>query len=421
MSSYIVERSPDKYGGQQKRYLTEVEALVTETAATFHKAVAQRANLTELFHKTLISLSAIRQSIAKAHGTADAELFGIRRDGAIFPGPCALTSLRSPYEQYHKRLLPYIQKHLSTMRHTLKEFQETVLKIPGEPCLGRASSIEFSILTFEAMKTWPVSQSEVYANICKLCSLPIPEGPFELEQLNQLIKNKTAMQRLKERYPEDYKRLKISQIILHARTAFEGKKSDWVLVTIRSEVNGKMYALSQYHTWLYRDFKEDPIEHMTGRSVVSLIHQDPFLIEGMLVDIAAIFKQAIEWDRGSLKTLQNHVALFQYELAHAMPLIRGSAAVSEWFEMAIYRFHGFNLTYHPKKMVNLEALTLLPKPFVDSYEGMLELDAIVSNPKSTPSLCLESSSSASSSSSSGETRASVPEGKEKAVLKKALS
>jgi len=47
-------------------------------------------------------------------------------------------------------------------------------------------------------------------------------------------------------------------------------------------------------------------------------------------EMAQEFKQMLEWDGSEQKQLQEQMALFQYLFAHAMPELRGSAAISEW-------------------------------------------------------------------------------------------
>jgi len=374
MSTYLVGRDPNKYGGHQQSYLQQVDSIVEETAAAFHTAVEGKKDLEELFHETLATLGANRHDMAVAHKTKNADLFGIRRDQEPFASPAVITPLHHPYDEYNERLLPILQKHLRTMKHTLYEFEQKELKIE-ETCLGRAWSMEFAILSHEDMTKWGFSfNSESYQRLCTLCAIPPSQEPLESSHFSELVVNKTAMQNLKKASPEDYKRLKIAIAILEIREIYKKeRKSDWVLVTVRSEIDGKMYALSQYLTWLNRNFEEDPVENMTNRSIISIIHQDPFLIEPMLKDIAKIFKKAIEWKDGNIKTLKEDVELLDCELHHAMPFKRGSAAVSEWLEKAIYRYHEFNLTYNPKKMVNLEALTSSFNQFVENYDSMIEL------------------------------------------------
>ena len=61
------------------------------------------------------------------------------------------------------------------------------------------------------------------------------------------------------------------------------------------------------------------------------------------------------------------MATFQYLMAHACPFMRGSAAVCEWFEMALFAAHGFLVRYKSDKYMNLEALTSSLAEFIESY------------------------------------------------------
>ena len=376
MSSYVVNREPEKYGGQQKDYLEQVKLIVEETANKFSKVVQAGGNITELFHQTIASMSAARNSLAVKHKTKEAENFGFRRDKEPILGICGMTSLSSPYQEYNTRLLPVLQKHLSTFTRTLRQFEQRDLKITLTTCLGRKSSIEYSVLSVENMKDWAYSFSEEETKLLySFCEIPIPET-LTSEGAVKVILNKEAMQKLKDKSFETYKKLKIAQAMIEIKPRYDGLKSDWVLATVRLEVNGKMYALSQYLTWMYRDFMRDPVEKMSEKSVITVIHQDLFLIDVMLKDIANIFERIIKWNGENLRDLKQQVALFEYEFAHAMPFNRGSGAISEWLEMALYRYHGFKMSYDSKKNVNFEALTSTLEQFVKNYDSMIRLEKI---------------------------------------------
>jgi hypothetical protein len=150
-------------------------------------------------------------------------------------------------------------------------------------------------------------------------------------------------------------------------------KSMYVLATNRLEVDGKLYAMSQYLTWMYCDYSEDPVDRMVKHSKVMVIHQDTFLIETTVKNIAKIFKESVLWnrDKDSLADLKNKVALLRYEFAHSMPFVRGSAAIAEWLEAAIYHHHGFTEFRHSKtSLTDLEALTSLTlEDFMKRYES----------------------------------------------------
>ncbi len=236
-----------------------------------------------------------------------------------------------------------------------------------------SSVMDYSILTGE-IKNWEqfsFSQEDVQ-RIYELSEV-IPTG----HSIDPLLHNKEAMQKLKEKSPNDYLRLKLLGAIPMLRKNYpEDKKSIWIHIAVRFSLNGKMQDLSEYLTWAYRDFVEDRVDAMTFESVFAILHQDPFLIETMLDDMAKIFKNIIEWNGQNLKNLKDQVALFRYEHSHAMPFRRGSAAVAEWFERALYGAHGFKVAYNPDKMVDLEALTSSLKEFVDNYDSMITLTKI---------------------------------------------
>lgn len=382
MSTYIIDRNPYKYGGQQQIYVEQVNGIVTNAADSFSHAVALKLDLTELFQQTLATFGEFRNQIAVNHGTEDAGFFGVRRDQeGSFAGHFAMTPLSHPYDAYNARLLCVIQKHLGTMEHTLERFQQAELQVTFAKCQGKSSALEISLIPRDMLKNLSNYLTVgTYQRLCKLCLVdPISTQDADqlLDNFTLLIVNKAAMQRLKLKSLDDYKNLKILLAIIHVRKNYpKGGKSDWILVTNRCEVNGKMYALSQYLTWVYFDRVHDPIQWMTDVSIISILHQDPFLVETMLTDIAKIFKRALEWNGEKIGDLKGHMALFRYELAHAMPFHRGSAAVAEWFERAIYRCHGLHITYAPEKMVDLESLTSPLKQFVEGYDSMIQLEKL---------------------------------------------
>lgn len=379
MSNYIVDRNPQKYGGMQNEYLQQVDLIVADTSKKFHQAVSDKRNLQELFHEVLSSLGTERHRLARDHGTKNADAFGIRRDQEKdFPSPFCATPLSAPYEEYNAKMIPLIYKYLDPLKRTLREFQQTEWKVQEESYEGRKCTLEFSILTFENVKKWSIDLCyDEYKRFCALCSInAVDESSYTHQDFFNLVNSKKAMLNLKQNSIEDYKKFKHSMLIGEIRNLYEGRKSDWVLATMRFEVNNKMYALSQYLTWLYRDYSTDPLERMKENSIISVVHQDPFLIDPMLQDISKIFQRVIEYKEGKISKLTNDVALLQYELAHVMPFKRGSAAISEWLEMAIYRYHGFKMTYNPDLMVNLEALTKTPAQFVREYEKMIKLEKI---------------------------------------------
>ncbi|MBS0627543.1 MAG: hypothetical protein JSS09_04960, partial [Verrucomicrobia bacterium] len=59
--------------------------------------------------------------------------------------------------------------------------------------------------------------------------------------------------------------------------------------------------------------------------------------------------------------LKENLALFRYLIAHATPWERGSAAIAEWMEQAVYQYKGYNACYGDRsnptqyRLVDLDA------------------------------------------------------------------
>ena len=370
--SYVTVREPDMYGGLQADYNKRAEETVRETAKRIDVVRESKGDLTKLFHDILADLARARQQFAIDHKTENAENFGVRRDGES-PHYCFNTELSCPYEEYNEKLVLRMQYELQPIKRTLRTIDQTTLKIEGKPFLGRASSTTYEIMVAEKSATLPppFAESE-YHRICKICSIEPQRGPYSSNFFNQIIKDKSLLKVLKEASIEDYKLVRWLIMVVRLREKYpEERKSDWVTGTVRIQIGDKMYALTQYFTWLYRTCSNDPIERMTLKSRVALIHQDLFLIEPTLQEIAKIFKRAVEWDGKEISRLQQDVAELEYLFSHCAPFARGSMAISEWIEMAIYESHGFEIKY--KLPVNLEALTLPFQEFVEKYPSMVDV------------------------------------------------
>lgn len=381
MSSYIVDRTPLNYGGAQKLYLEAVKETVDQAVKQLHAAVGTNADLTALFHQVLDSFAVTRSEIAVKQGTENADDFGKRRDDPHSLSVCFRTSLYGPYGDYNSKILSLLQPHLRDIPHDLQAFSSEEAKLEKKAelpcCLSRSFSLEVIVLPPEADEKGRPFTLDEFIEIFKICDLPFSEAARKNpeSELKDFCYNYEAMKKLKERAPKLYKRLKVSNEIDDAYLSFpQRRKSDWAVATLRLEIDGKLYALSQYVTWMYRDFLEDPVDKMSRDSVVSILHQDPFLIKDVLHDAGKLFKEIIEWDGKDRKNLTDITALWQYELAHAAPFKRGSAAINEWLEMMVYQFHGFSqFSYTKEKLVNLEALTSPLDEFVANYPTMIDL------------------------------------------------
>ncbi|PJD91390.1 MAG: hypothetical protein CK424_07145 [Legionella sp.] len=398
---------------QQEDYIQQVEANITEATVFLENSVKEGKNPIEIFNDLLSRLGKMRHELALKHKTEKAELFGVRRDLSTAPWSTSLrTKLCGPYQNYNTRLSSDIQKHLETMQ----EQKSKELRIEGK-ALNKKTSMTIKYWNYKDLDQPPQYNSfKAYKQLCQLCEIahkPLDQEEFNREfvmfegqnippekreamrvrhsemydnattdvnevihEINQLLVNKEAMRNLKKNSIEDYNGLKMrsSMTSFHldkVATKYSMEKFNWVHVTVRTEIKKRMYAFSQYLTLQHisKDLSDFNIE---------LIHQDPFLIEETLDDIAGLFKTVLEWDKScdSETDLVNTIALINYEFSHAAPFIRGSAAIGEWLEHTLYRYHGFTIQYKDTCNVNMEALTLPLEEFVTQYPSMVERTSI---------------------------------------------
>jgi hypothetical protein len=358
---------------RQSEYVRRSEEIVVEGTQRLARAVEGGQDLVDVFDELLTFLAENRHEIAVSAGVESADQFGKKRDvGDLDNQPFMLTTMGGQYAAYNEVLISDFQTQLHAMAHTVHGFQQKTLKVDGEPVMGRKNSTEFVIIdkdNLDASLYRPsIAQSKVLHKL-------ISKGPFNEEEVHHAFTHdRNAMYQLKKTHPEVYKKMKLTAGMAKMYSTFKGSlKSHWVLVTRRTETDKKMYASSQYLTWMHCNYKNDPVENMTDTSFVGIIHHDSFLIQDTLSDVAQLFKQSIETDSKNREALINLVGLLEVQLAHATPFHRGSAAISEWLEQIIYRHHGLTLTYTEGVSVNLKALTLDLKPFIDQYPEMIEL------------------------------------------------
>ncbi len=377
MSTYIVSQKPFRYGGLQEDYLAQVAGVVSETAGKFRQARNENADLIDLFHRTLADLGAARLRIAQEHGTEQGELFGVRRDFAesfIEPG---ITPMGGVYSTYNKRLVNLFTDYLDHLRQTQEGFPEIELVINEGDYETRASRAEFILLSDTALEQLAIPETfEEYQRFCEMCSLPCSEPrSVTFSDFAALLTNRGAMQALRSCSIGDYNTLRLISALFFLRSSFSGI-TDWLLVTRYLDVADQLHQISEYLIGFNDQAPKDTLQCMRENAITVILHQDAFLVDSMLADVAHLFKEALEWDGSDPKMLKGRVALLQYELAHAMPFKRGTAAISEWLEMALYRHHGFNLIYNPEKNVNLEALTSPLSQFMEGYDSMLTIQPL---------------------------------------------
>lgn len=407
MSTYIISRCPNKFGNDQAYYVEQSQNTINKGVERFQIGFNDKTNLQELFHSVLDDFAKARQSIALHSAPTDPESkrFGVRRDGPL-TGLAYSTRLTNEYEAYGSKLITVFQRQLYGMNHTLYNFQQKSLEL-DDKALNRKSRFKLEILDSQDPKDrkrlQPQSPDDLI-NEFEALGLDTAEIRQHKDDLAHATPDNPPIFRLKKealcifkaKRPEMYSHLRQFSIFATMKDEYpppsekksaDGKvipighthnrKSHFAIATIRIEIEGKLLALSQLHTWMYFDWQNDPIASMKERSKIYVQHQDALLISTTLKEIAALFEKALQWNRATeqVTDLMNLVATIRYLFAHAVPYLRGSASIAEWLETAIYRFHGFaNFRYNQEKLVDLEALTALRfSDFIREYPSMVTL------------------------------------------------
>jgi anaerobic ribonucleoside-triphosphate reductase len=109
---------------------------------------------------------------------------------------------------------------------------------------------------------------------------------------------------------------------------------------------------------------------MVNHSVVMVIHQHESYLAETLKEVAEIFEGIIRWDGRDLSKLKRLMALLRYELV-SMPFARGTAAITEWLESALYGYHKIQFQSDFHRMADLEAYVHpFFSDFLDAYNAI---------------------------------------------------
>jgi hypothetical protein len=371
------------FGGQQNDYLKRARDIIAKAEKKIHKAVENKEDLRSLFSNILDMMAEERKLIAIDHQTKRADEFGLKRDQNQ-RAATVCTIFNGRYREYGQRILDRV---------------ETILKSgilysdDADACEGRffkhkrytfksrafshSSSIELELSEAEDIQEWfhlPLDKLLPNWFPIKLClkSHYTPKEEIELS---------SAIRRLIRENPQQHQKLKRGydlQTVWHffprgtAQNYAEWmenlirQKAVLVEATIFFEINGKMQPIYEYLTWLH------PEEKMRIAMPI-VLHQSQYIIEETLSHIAADFERIVHWDRADLAELKQMMALFRYEMA-CMPFHRGSAAITEWFEAALYNYHKVHYEFDTDRLADLETYcNPFFSEFFQAYDSMYTL------------------------------------------------
>lgn len=404
--SFIIDQIPDRFGGKQEDYLQRTRQIIQETAQKISICKLKGGNLKALFIEIAAELSQKRNEIAKDHQTENSECFGIRRDH-YYPGRVSFIWLSEKYIKYNQQLLKRFSTYLTKMDPTnTGNFKEKhVIK---ETFLGRTTELTIEVFDTQGLRDkgyvmggylpleiaedvllktkdheWSEGKVKDYRERFKNFKTVSPQK-YQIWRFNQHFSN------MLKKFPSPGNLGINPQVVLQTYPKEEADilignmKSRYIHVVLRTSVNQKMYRMTDYLTWMYenwdwvnrKDPNHHPIQRMQERSICGVLHQDEFLIEETLNEVAVHFEKAISWDRShqSLQDLKDLMKPYWFVNVHNMRDVRGLSAENEWLEEAIFHALDVKMTRKSEHLVDLIALANpLYSDFCREYDEVTEL------------------------------------------------
>ena len=412
-SNYLYDIDPNKYFEKDKQedYLQQAMGAVNTGLKDLQGIRGSQRGFHDAFYGIWRKFSNIRNKIAAKHGTDDNELFGLSRLKVHHSaGSCGTTPLTDAYAEYNNLCQDRIRVVLRSMKYHWSGFTQNKTEIDGR---------KFS-LTVEVMNKADVrAKAPELAEIQKALGQNVtfrqlavqPELPKRIYERNIEIHNRAHLSGrvaiMKWAFPDirqssgiqflvgctiaglalnsfDFSPvfLAITLITVYAMALLvrdERRKTHYVLTTVGLQINEKRnLPLGGHLTWMQVDGLKDPIEDMRGRSITFVMHQDVYLINETMKEIAKMFEACILWDKGkqTIRELKDRVAMFRFVYAYCMPNYRGDGAIGDWMEILIYRFHDFPGAHHNSETLPcfepLSALTF--EQYQERYGPTIEIE-----------------------------------------------
>jgi Avirulence protein len=381
-STYIVSREPLKFFGGQEYWNRRSHEVVQKAAGEIGEALSLGSDLSQLFFRLLTGFSLQRGEIAREpYRILGIEphpqdcYFGKRRDrvGKKF---AYLTPLEKEYDAYN-------QKVLGSFRDKLKKMGAATKKVSQDTFEGVETSLELEVLQI------PELMERGWLQHIDTRELPAGFPVHLIDKKDQMTDEenwvlKAACQDLKNRDPKAYTHILMSSCFETIQKEYPspGKemgdhpylKSRFVLGTAKVKCGDEWRTTTRYLTWLYVTKRpgDNMFDRMVKCSKMMLIHTDNFEISERLKDCSRIFARAIQAD--DVEGLRKQLKRFTFTFAHTMPDERGSAAMNEWFLLAIAQAKGLRLQFSPDQLGDLEALTQpLYSEFSKSFDSGFRL------------------------------------------------
>lgn len=325
------------YTGSQEKFILAGTEASKEVAQT----IQENFQKTDLFEKCMDLCAKKRETHAKEVVERGKEDFGVLRvRSSAFMNTTIMLDLR--YDDYGVKLIEKIQKVYGDqiLQGGFWQFKKI-----GD----KKTSLSLREISLEERQ--------------KVQNLVVRAQADEIEYRDR---KPCYSRKYKENHPDEYKDLVIKDGLEKLKAlehAYEPPDNNTrylhAIARLRiidpKDRKKKLYATSQYL------FRVDLSQDQTTREFLPplIIHQDIFLISILQKEAERWFLKAVCWSHeDGEQELKKSIGRMVYCLSHAMPYRRGTAAIIEWLEAGVYRYHGFvEAKTSDQVMMNLEALT----------------------------------------------------------------
>jgi hypothetical protein len=365
LSNYLNNKGFSYAGGQQA-YLQRAERAIEDGVHQIHLEVSCGKDPTAIFFDVMRFFQKERRQIAEDFEDLDCCSFGTPRTDRDLPLYFASTPLAVQYADYNTIFMDQLKDVLSGMKRTSSGFHEKK-RVKEEMVLGRKIKFEVEILDIPELveRTKNAGEKNLQRALTTKKDYCAVMGDYDL------------MKRLKKEDPKIYQGVVLNTVSQDFCFRFPRQlKNNIALCTLRAEVGGKLHGMSRYLSSFDTDGVSDPISKIV-QSPTLILHQDTFLIDETLEEISKIFKEAVSWtSEQDVKDLKDRVALFRFMYSHCTPCIRGDGAIGDWFELAIYRYHGFAKTkFSQDKLPCFETLASISlSRYMSEYDKIITVE-----------------------------------------------
>jgi hypothetical protein len=333
-----------KYGNNDLDYRKRTIEVMTLGSSAISKAKQKGTIDRSLFFKIFDIFCKTRSEMAAAYQLKNGGQFGRRRDeqGSM---DHHFTIMDREYSACGKQIRAMMARHLSK----LIQGQEVHLG-------NKDSQYHLRLLPHDLFTTY---RSNV-----------VDEGPNKSEHLRTWVMWKNLL--------NEFPNLAIAFALP------EDVRPRFLLAEIRTRLGEKLIPTAYYCSILDMMHQDDP-SVLTNESLAQVMHMEKKYIKEGLDHLADLFSTAVNAEK---KDLLRAVGEFRFKFAMVTPLERGTCAIGEWFENALFHSRTGNfVNYTANRLVELEIFSIPYLPiFIKAYQEMISYEGI---PSSTPAPSLK--------------------------------